>query len=470
MMLFAITDLIGHFHPVLVHLPIGMLLLALLFQWLSGKEKYRVLQPAIPITFLAGSIGAILSCISGWILSLGGEYDETVLWYHQWMGIGVALTSVVGYYLTIKPNRNLLHLLCVLLFVLIMVAGHLGGTLTHGDGFLTKGLSVVSKDSAVVKKIITNAQEAVVYTDMIQPVLQQKCYGCHAAAKQKGGLRLDSKEWILKGGKEGRVVFAGNPGSSELYKRVISDPLEEKHMPPKGKPQLTEQEMVLLHWWISTGVNFEGKAKDLEQPAPVKVILTALEKNSVSISKKADVPAEPVDKAAETTLEALQKNGVTILPVAINSNYLTANLVNLTTLTKETENLLLSVKSQLIWLRMPGIRLSDSSWQKLASCTKLTRLSIEHSNISDSSLGYLRALTHLQYLNLVDTHVSANGFMQLKSLQDLAQVYLAQTSVSRASWPELQKNFPKVMIDSGGYTVTSLPTDTQLLKPKPVKK
>jgi hypothetical protein len=225
-----------------------------------------------------------------------------------------------------------------------------------------------------------------------------------------------------------------------------------------------------LHWWISTGVNFEGKAKELEQTVPIKAALAALEKNTASTSKKSDVPDEPVDKIAETTLQALRKNGVTILPVAINSNYLTANLVSLKTLTKETENLLLSVKSQLIWLKMPGIRLSDSSWQNLASFNKLTRLSIEHSNISDTSLAYLRTLTRLQYLNLVDTHISTNGFMQLKTLKELAKIYLAQTNVSKTSWPQLTKNFPKAIIDSGGYTVTNLPTDTQLLKPKPIKK
>ena len=56
MMLFVTTEFIGHFHPVLVHLPIGILLLALLLQWLSGKEKYAGLESAIPIAYLAGSI------------------------------------------------------------------------------------------------------------------------------------------------------------------------------------------------------------------------------------------------------------------------------------------------------------------------------------------------------------------------------------------------------------------------------
>ena len=470
MMLLSVTDFIGHFHPILVHLPIGMLLLALLLQWLSRKEKYSLLQPAVPIAFLSGSIGAVLSCITGWLLSLGGEYDETILWYHQWMGIGVALISLIGYYLLLKPKRSILQWLCVVLFVQIMVTGHLGGTLTHGDGYLTKGLFAFAKDSVEVKKVVTNAQEAQVYADVIQPILQQKCYGCHAEAKQKGGLRLDAKEWILKGGKEGRVVIAGNPDASELYIRVKTDPLEEKHMPPKGKPQLTEQEMLLLHWWITNRLNFTGKVKELEQPAPVKAALTALEKNTSPIPKKSDLPEEPIEKAAETILQALHSAGITIVPVAMNSNYLTANLVNITSLTKEIENLLLSVKPQLIGLKMPGIKLSDSSWQIIASLNSLRRLSIEHSNISDKSLGNLRSLTHLQYLNLFDTHISLNGFMQLKGLKELKEVFLSQTNVSKTSWPQLQQNFPQAIIDSGGYVVTNLPADTQLLKPIPVKK
>ena len=64
-----ITEVIAHFHPVLVHLPIGILLLAILFHWLSSKEKLAGLSIAIPIAYLAGAITAILSCITGYLLS-----------------------------------------------------------------------------------------------------------------------------------------------------------------------------------------------------------------------------------------------------------------------------------------------------------------------------------------------------------------------------------------------------------------
>jgi uncharacterized membrane protein len=93
-----ITEVIAHFHPLLVHLPIGILLLAILFHWLSTKEKYAGLSNALSIAYLIGAITAVLSCITGYLLSGSGEYDETTLNLHQWMGILVAFVSVTGYF------------------------------------------------------------------------------------------------------------------------------------------------------------------------------------------------------------------------------------------------------------------------------------------------------------------------------------------------------------------------------------
>ena len=470
MTLFVLTESIGPFHVVLVHLPIGMLLLAVLMQWLSGKEKYATLQTAVPIAYLAGSMGAILSCITGWLLATGGEYDEVTLDLHRWMGISVAVVSAGGYYFSIRKKTSYLKWLARILFVLILITGHLGGTLTQGEGFLTKGFFAGSKDSLVARKIISDAQDAVVFADIIQPVFREKCYSCHGEKKQKGGLRLDSREGILKGGKDGLVINPGNPEASELYKRVVLNPLEEKHMPPKGKPQISEQERVLLHWWIATGLSFDKKSKELEQPLPIKAALTALEKSGTAIAKTGDVPFEAVEKAPENILAGLRKAGVTILPVATNSNYLTANFVNLQQVTKSTDSLLRLVKAQLIWLKMPGVQLSENGWQTVASLDRLRRLSIEHSNISDVNLDKLKSLKYLQYLNLVDTKISTNGLLQLKELQHLTSLYIAQTGLPKTEWLVLQNAFPKTKLDSGGYQVSFLATDTQLLKPPPVKK
>ena len=217
----ALIEFFGRFHPVLVHLPIGFLLLALVFQWLSRKESYRMIVPAIRVAFLLGMISAVVSCLSGWSLSSSGEYDEVTLDLHKWFGISVAVFSAIGYWFSIKSPSLIKNSLSVLTLLLIIITGHLGGTLTHGEGFLTKGIFGNTTDSTKsARKKIANVQEAVVYTDIVEPIMMDKCGSCHSAKKQKGGLRIDGKEWILKGGKDGQVFVSGNPTGSELYKRV----------------------------------------------------------------------------------------------------------------------------------------------------------------------------------------------------------------------------------------------------------
>lgn len=466
----SLLEFFGRFHPLLVHLPIGFLLLALVLQWLRGKEKYAAIVPAIRVAYLLGAISAILSCTSGWLLAGGGEYDEATLDIHRWMGISVAAISVAGYVLSGKPGRALKNMVSVVLFLLVLVTGHLGGTLTHGEGFLTKGLFGAAKDSAhTVRKPIANVQEAQVFTEIIEPVFKEKCATCHSATKQKGGLRLDGKDWILKGGKDGPVFTSGNAESSELYKRVVMDPLEEKHMPPKGKPQLTESELVLLHWWINSNAGFEKKVKEVAVTEKIKPALLALQV-PVAVMAKPMIPEEPVEKVAQSVLDTLRNAGITVLPVAVNSNYLMANFVSIPKLTDRTVALLSQIGKQLVWLKLGYAELSENSWKLIGKCKRLRRLSVEHTNLSDATIAGFSELANLQYLNLVGTRISLRGLAQLKNLSKLESLYLGQTAVTSNDLAGIQKLFPKTNIDSGNYHVESLATDTQLLKPAPIKK
>ncbi len=460
-------DFTGHFHPVLVHLPIGFLLLAIVFQWMSAKDQYAPLKQAVRISFLLGALSAVLSCLTGLSLSSSGEYDASTLGFHKWFGIAVAVMSFVGYKLSFKPVDTFRKVVSAGIFVLILITGHLGGTLTHGEGFLTKGISDDAAKGPIAKPI-EDVEEAIVFNEVIQPILINKCGNCHGSTKQKGGLRLDGKDWILKGGKEGLVYTQGNAANSELYKRVILDPLEEKHMPPKGKPQLTGTEMDLLHWWINSGAGFDKKVKETEQPDNIKTALLALE--SGNVSRASIIPATPVDKAPQTVIDALKKEGIAVSPVAMNSNYLQVSFVILPKPGDTLINLLEKISKQLIWLKLPGAQLSDNAWKTIAECKALTRLSIERSNINDTTVALLSALQQLQYLNVVGTKLTIAGVQQLKTLPVLTDLYLGQTAINRSDFAALQKLFPKTVIDSGNYTVSTLATDTQLLKPPPVKK
>ncbi|MEO8426964.1 MAG: PSD1 and planctomycete cytochrome C domain-containing protein [Verrucomicrobiota bacterium] len=93
----------------------------------------------------------------------------------------------------------------------------------------------------------------------IQPLLQERCVKCHGPEKQKGGLRLDSRAELLRGGDDGLVIASGKSSESPLISRV-SGVGPDKVMPPKGD-RLTIEQIDLLRKWIDLGVPWPEVAK-----------------------------------------------------------------------------------------------------------------------------------------------------------------------------------------------------------------
>ena len=459
------SEFFGHFHVVLVHLPIGILLLACVFQWLERRPKFSSLHAATNIALLIGMVCAILSALTGYLLSFSGDYDEGLVITHQWFGISVAVVSVAMFYYHSKAASFKTQVsVSILLFVLILITGHLGGSLTHGSDYLTRSWGLTS-DTVAQRKPIPNVQEAMVYSDVIQPILQTKCYSCHGKNKQKGKLRMDDSLRLMKGGKDGPVIVPGNVEKSEMAKRLSLPRGDDDHMPPKEKPQPTEQEIALIHWWIKSGALFDKKVKQLDQPEEIKPALLALQNVQEKKIIVPDIPVKPVVKANDDVIKKLKDLGAVIDPVAQNTNYLSANFVTVTNPGDKEIPMLLPLKEQLIELKLGGASITDSALLVISQFKNLMRLQLDHTKITDKGLANLRALEDLRYLNLVGTAVTEKGIMQLKDLKNLRSIYLYQTGVKKSEWKDLKKVFPKTLIDSGGYTVPFLPTDTTEVKP-----
>jgi uncharacterized membrane protein/mono/diheme cytochrome c family protein len=465
-MLLTITEFIGRFHVLLVHLPIGFLLIGLLLQWLSVYEKYQISQQVIKVIIFCGMIAAILSCITGYLLSLNGDYDESLVGWHMWMGISVVSISFLLYARLLSGRLDIWYkLISVALLILIFITGHLGGSLTHGPDYLTSALSDEQDSVVIIQKIIPNIEEAKVYADVIQPMLQARCYTCHSSKRQKNNLRLDSPDWILKGGKNGPVLNA-NPEESKLLKRILLPREDDDHMPPKQKPQLTEKQIALIHWWIDQGADFNKKVKDLEQPQLIQPYLLGLQSDHLEKKAIPIIPMEPVEKADEKSLQPLIDKGAIIIPVSKNSNYLMANFISATDITDADMKLLLPVKKQLAWLKFNDTGIGDSALSVVGQCTNVTLLQLNHTKVTDSGLRFLTGLDKLQSISLVGTKVTTEGVLQLKTIKGLQSIYLYQTAVNKKDWPVLKKAFPKTEMDSGGYVVPLLTTDTTVVKAK----
>lgn len=470
MVLISIQEFVGRLHPLLVHLPIGILLIALLIFALSVKEKYKSLQSALPILFLLGTATALFSCITGYLLSVSDDYDESLVNTHMWMGIIVTLLSAFLYLQHIKPNIRFSKTITAMMLVFaVSITGHLGGSLTHGSDYLSQPLKqFFTNDSVVNYKIVPlkNAEEAMAYQDVIKPILATKCYSCHNTGKQKGSLRMDDTILLMKGGKNGTIIDLKDVAASEMLQRLHLPVDNEHHMPPKEKPQLTENQITLIHWWISNGADFSKKVKALKKTDKIKTILTALQQPTASETLSPVLALKPVEKGDEKAIAALKQKGIIIEPVAQNSNYLFASFVINKQVSLADLKLLSQLKKQLISLKINNTNIDDKSLPMIAELTNLIKLDVSNTQITDAGLSTLKTLNQLQYLNLVGNNISEKGLLSLKEIKTLTSIFLYKTNISVDGFAKLKSSFPKATIDTGGYTVPTLATDTTVLKYK----
>jgi uncharacterized membrane protein len=448
-------DFLGRFHPVLVHLPIGILLIAVLFEWFPKKKKYKSFRRVIPITLLLGAIGALGSAITGYLLSQSGDYETQLVDWHQWAGISLTVVAFVYWFLKSEKLHKKFHrVLSIIVLIMVTVTGHLGGSITHGEDFLT---SSFSHTSAYDLSLI-NLDSAKFYDDLVAPILENKCYSCHGSAKQKGKLRLDSREHILKGGKGGIILVAGNVEESELIDRIQLPHEHEDHMPPKEKKQLTAQEIKIINTWIASGADFNKTITQLGALDKVTSILSSSSKVSSS-----EVPTISVNPASEEVLNQLRKLGVVILPLAENSNYLNANLVNVTNL--DSAMLFINqLNEQLVWLKLSDQSITDTQLVNLKPLKQISKLWLDHTAITDTGLINLTEFQNLTYLNLNGTTISSSGILQLQKLKNLKTIYLFQTQVTANDIKLLKEKMPSIQFEIGNYSVPSLATDTIILK------
>ena len=171
-----LTQLFGRLHPIILHMPIGILSVAFLMEWIGRNEKYASLQPAVGFIIRIGMWSAILAAISGFLLSLEGGYNEAMLWWHKWLGMGTALISMVVYFLHKEKNSRLGEQLFFPIFGILMLfigtTGHLGGSLTHGSDFLIEPFSNKKKKKTIV---FSNMDSVMIFQDLVQPIFKQKC-------------------------------------------------------------------------------------------------------------------------------------------------------------------------------------------------------------------------------------------------------------------------------------------------------
>lgn len=283
---------------------------------------------------------------------------------------------------------------------------------------------------------VPRAEGKVDFVKEIKPLLEQNCIKCHGTEKQKGKLRLDSKEAAFK--KEGLIV-PGAPDKSDVFHRITLPKGHDDVMPSEGD-LLSKAQIDLIKAWISEGADWPaGATVGVAGPS-------AEAKAKTGIDALGEHKPKPDELQA---IEKLQAAGINLIPVAMNQNWRDANLSLMgTNVTDETVSQLQNVKG-LVSLNLRNTKVTDKSLASVKSLENLLSLNLAGTAVTDAGLANLKSLSKLEYLNLYGTGISDAGLAQLKGLKNLRALYLWQTKVTDAGAAELQKALPLLKANRG---------------------
>lgn len=258
----------GRLHPVLLHLPIGFITFLAVIELAVLGTRFKEAAPARQLLLLLSTVSVLMAAGCGWLLAWSGEYGEALFW-HKWLGTALVPVVIVLQFLFRRRSIAAYRVWLGFTMALLVVAGHFGGVLVRGEGYLfPKRKASVGGDTNKPGDQVAEPEksERTAYAAMVQPILNEYCISCHGVEKAKAKLRLDTVEQVFKGGEAGPVVHAGAASQSLLIKRLRLPEDQDEHMPPTGKKQPKAHEIALLEWWINVGAPLDKTVGELKMP------------------------------------------------------------------------------------------------------------------------------------------------------------------------------------------------------------
>ena len=290
------AQFIGRFHPLAVHFPIALILLVPILELAGLSPRFSYLRSSAGFVLGLATVSATVAAILGWCLGRTGGYSGPLVTQHMWGGISLAAVCWVCWILRSRSSeRGLGFIYGVALAAgvgLVAWTGYRGGQLSLGEDHLTEympgrlrqalGLANVAASSA-------NAGPTTFYGARVEPVFEARCVTCHGPSKHRANLRLDSYRGVMRGGKNGPVILAGNVQGSDLFRRITLPPGHDDFMPKEGKRPLSADQVKLIELWIGAGASdtlpvdaIKGAPADSTSPTVAEVTFAEIDPAAVT--------------------------------------------------------------------------------------------------------------------------------------------------------------------------------------------
>lgn len=415
------AQFLGRFHPVVLHLPIGLFLGLFVLELGALRQRSDGYSRAAHILVWLMAVTSILTAYFGLLLASSGDYSGDTLWWHKWLGIiFAAVALVVSFFKVLSlcyAGKGLVmyRLLLVGLLVLLTFVGHFGGELTHGKGYLTNyapewlndliGEPEEETEEVEVHELVDIEEN--VFTQQIQPIFEQYCISCHGPEKQKSKYRMDSYEYLLTpGSMEDITIKPYSLSESFLLEYLLLPESEDMAMPPEGKPRPSAEEIMLIAHWIANGA--EGPPVDEEAIAE----------------------AAAVAKARQAQVVQLFDAGILLLPVGKDSDLLYLDFQNVSgDLSDEVLTTLTTHKDRIYEIKLTGLSNAAELLRLLEGAKGLRVLNVSGLQAADDAVDVLTSFIGLESLILFGSDLSGVGLSRL-TYSNLQKLYMGSTQVT----------------------------------------
>jgi hypothetical protein len=508
---------LGRFHVLVLHLPLGILTLAVALEILTRFKTFQFLKVALAPTWIAGALTALATVALGYMHASEDSFqDMPAVEAHRMAGVTLAaVTCLIALlrtrmlpaptwpkwagpagvfapvYRAIQPGfapgskldtgyDKLWALPVVAIVLLMIVTGHLGGNLTHGDTYLVQyapgpirvlaGLPANAGPRPKPKDLAS----ADLFLDVVQPALDQRCSGCHNNSKKSGGFSVATYDTLMKGGSKGAVIVPGNLDGSNLFHRVTLTPDNADFMPKDGKTPLDKNQIAAVGLWIKNGAPKTALVGTLKLAAAdtnaLQAVIGAQGGGGASDETVAYTPLPgegPLPTAPEADKAAIAKvvsEGFIVRKVDKASNLVDVDYISPKPVTPEVLADLAKLGPNILRLNLRHAGVTDAEIKTIATFSNLRQLRLEENAITDASAKDIAGLKEIVYLNLTNTKVTDAGFDQLSSLPKLRRMYVWGTTITPTAVDKVKAE-RKDMILYAGLTAKDVKPETKVMAP-----
>jgi uncharacterized membrane protein len=432
----------GRLHPILVHFPIAMVLAAAAFE--TARAALRRPTPArTSINMLAIGVSTAAAAIaSGWLnADFERSRSDTTLELHRWIAIGGGCAALTALLLGITAGPRRTGLTAAFRATLVVsagaigFAGHLGGSMVYGEGYLLAPFKKASTPATnppplnpaagnpVARPEERGSVEPIMAKNVsfdrdVLPILESRCVECHGAGRTRAGLRLDSLDHARSA--DEWVIAPGDPDASDLVTRITLPETEDGTMPPDG-PRLTDGEINTIRVWIASLSGVPADVADLVEPGlPADPSNSAQE---VSGQAQQEQPGEP-SPAEIAAIKAIRDLGAHVGPIASDSDSieLNASLAG-KSFTDDSLTRILPIAPRVERLDLSGTAVTDASLPSLIRFTRLERLNLSRTAVTRAGAPSIAAIRCLRVLNIGRTAVDDPALADIVQCESLERIY-----------------------------------------------